>query len=515
MNLNHPSLNDVNPAQQQAVHYQDDHLLIVAGPGTGKTHTLTQRICQLTDKLRPLEKILAITFTNKAAEEMRERLRERMSGEIKNVTVGTFHSFCLQILREHIPFTNFLKNFQVASPEQIDRWAKEIWPEQPANKRAGLLNEVRDYKTKAPEEVLPTIVSTYNQYLQEKGFVDFDDLLLEAVHLLKVRDEVHRKIQRIYRFICVDEYQDINAVQHALLKTLMGSNNVLTAIGDPNQAIYGFRGSDVRFFESFSKDFPGAVTLSLAENYRSPANLLKASGQVIAGGNKFRVPELVAKIYEKGRLVFYDAPTDKAEAEYVVHQIERLIGGTSMFSVDSGRVTPSKEVKHSFADFAVLYRLNAQRRLLEEAFNRSGIPFRVSGQKSFADEELAAYRNFEESDLEKVNLMTLHAAKGLEFPVVFIVGCEKKLIPLQLENMTSDAQEERRLFYVGMTRAKENLYLIRAQRRCLYGKTYEPLPSPFLSDIAEDLKAYEAMKQKTVKKKFPEKQMDLFGVPKR
>jgi len=246
----------------------------------------------------------------------------------------------------------------------------------------------------------------------------------------------------------------------------VGSDTQITAIGDPNQAIYGFRGSDVGFFESFKDDFSGAKILSLSDNYRSSQNLLSASSQVMASARAAHVPQLVAKIYSRGKLIIKECPTDRAEAEYVVHNIEKMIGGTSMFSQDSGRVDTDEEAEVSFSDIAVLYRLKSQAYLLEEAFDRSGIPYHISGTTSKKNEDEICPTRGEDVTFEgeKVSLMTIHSAKGLEFSVVFIVGCEESILPLDLEGLTSEVDEERRLFYVGMTRAKTGLFLTKAKK---------------------------------------------------
>ncbi|MBI4550810.1 MAG: ATP-dependent helicase, partial [Candidatus Latescibacteria bacterium] len=449
----------------------------------------------------------------------------------------------------------------------------------------------------------------------------------------RANELIAAELRAAYQFVFVDEYQDINAAQHALLKELVRDGVQLTAIGDPNQAIYGFRGAESKFFVSFPADFPGATVLSLSANYRSAVDLLAASEQVIRKSGLPDVPPLVATLSHQGCLTIHEAATDRAEAEYVVHQVEKLVGGTSLFSQDSGRVAREVEAERSFGEVAVLYRLNAQRGLLEEAFQRSGIPYQVSGDRPLIAQpgvsEVTAFLRLSHSaavtpeaarrllasvvegigektasecearwrkvaasvavdslrallksrtllsdraraglsgllqgidatagqlrtsgisaalqsllalpdwlavfsadpaaeerlhklirlarlhtdvtayldhillhgdaepvglDSERVSLLTLHAAKGLEFSVVFIVGCEQQLLPLQLPDRDSDSDEERRLFYVGMTRAKERLYLVRAKRRSLFGRTYETEPSPFLSDIAEALKQYE------------------------
>jgi len=532
---------NLNPAQRKAVEHAGSHLLIIAGPGTGKTHTLTHRIAHFAQDLNPNQKFLAITFTNKAALEMRERIRRHTSDKIGQITIGTFHSFCLQILREFHEDTDLPKNFKVGSVEEIIDVTKTLWPDKTVSQRKAALEEISRWKSIHFREPAPPEVLNYNQHLRQNGLVDFDDLLLEvwksAEHSIRKWEALHQ----MYPFIFVDEYQDINPIQHALLKMWVGERGEITAIGDPNQAIYGFRGSDVEFFKTFTADFPGAQIISLADNYRSAANLLTASSQVIEKNNRFTVPPLLsfpqsirtpnlpltsstlsgdlelekkssitAQMYLEGQLVVHEAPTDKAEAEYVVHQIERLVGGTSMFSQDSGRVESQRQAERSFGDIAVLYRLNSQRYLLKEALERSGIPYEIAGDKPLEDELLPKADDKYKERTEKVLLMTLHAAKGLEFPVVFIVGCEENLLPLCFEGFETNVEEERRLFYVGMTRAKEQLYLVRANRRLLFGKTCHNAPSSFLSDIEEELKRYEEAQQLRQKNKKEDNQLNLF-----
>ena len=618
---------DVNTSQWKAVTHFGDHLLIVAGPGTGKTHTLTYRIAHFAQCFSATEDMLAITFTNRAAEELHERLRQRLQPhEADAVTVGTFHSFCLHLLRQYATATELPDQFELATEEHIETILSDLWPELSAAERKKRRQTISLWKARGVTEFVPDDVQAYNRALRRHNLLDFDDLLLETLKVLREKPAIADSVRSSYRYIFVDEYQDINAVQHQLLTELVRDGVHITAIGDPNQAIYGFRGSDPRFFDSFSKDFGAARTIYLSENYRSAVNLLTASGQVIQSGRSDGVPSLTAKIISEGRLTIHEAGTEKAEAEYVVHQIERSVGGTSMFSQDSGRVAAPQNAERSFADFAVLYRLNTQAQALREAFARSGIPFRIVGDKPLLSRkgiremidflrfangaELPAHalaellvflvdglgprtaekltagwpqrdgklsfqavrdageaaagkaapvlhdcaeiadklhdqgviaamhhlvvlpvwrekftsdselndnwqqlvrvsrlrKNFGdfldylmlqraedeyEARSEHVTLMTLHASKGLEFPVVFIVGCEQELLPLELEGYDTDMAEERRLFYVGMTRARENLYLVRAKKRTLFGKSRATKPSPFLKDIEEQLKAYE------------------------
>ncbi len=568
----------LNASQWEAVCRRGSHLLIVAGPGTGKTHTLIHRIEHVLKDLTPGQKILAITFTHKAADEIEERLGARLLEPDARIFVGTFHRFCLAYLRHHIEETDLPAHFGIAVEQDAEDAARQLWPTAGARERKKKLEEISLWKTGRSQEEPPPQVSAYNALLRANGLLDYDDLLIETNALLA------RQARSPYGFVLVDEYQDINALQQALLKRLVGPGVLLTAIGDPNQSIYSFRGAQARFFRTFAEDFSGAETVVLSDNYRSSPNLLKACGQVVAKGNGFDLPPLTAQIYTQGRLVIHGAPSDKAEAEYVVHQIEKMVGGTSLFSRDSGRVTGMAQEERGFGDIAVLYRLNAQRKVLEEALFRHGIPYEVSGDKPFgqqrpvpqwletltgqvgqgqterggkslaqAAEEMEGMdvwqRAFDQHpewredfqrfkrmccrcgtveelvDLlalqrpedtidrraQKVHLLTLHASKGLEFPVVFITGCEEGLAPLSLDGMVSDPEEERRLFYVGMTRAKRSLFLTYAQRRRLWGSRMEQRPSRYLEDIEHQLKEYEqAQPFKREKGRSLEKQLDLF-----
>jgi DNA helicase-2/ATP-dependent DNA helicase PcrA len=506
---------DVNEAQWQAINHEGGHLLIVAGPGTGKTHTLIHRIARIVGQSPAGQKILAITFTNKAAQEMQERLHHRFAILSPQIFVGTFHSFCLSILKEFRNLTSLPNNFRVASSEEIDKEAKDIWPNLTRKQRSAYLDEISRFKSIQFDQDQPDFAKEYQDILHAKGLVDYDDLLLQAVRLLKDHNDVAQQLGRRYGHVFVDEFQDINPIQYELLKVLLSHGPIMTGIGDPHQAIYGFRGSDAGFFDRFIADHAPVRTLSLTANYRSSANLLTASSQVIRKSRQFPVAELTAQIYVEGRLTVHACSSDKAEAEYVVHQIERMVGGTSMFSQDSGRALTHEEASVSFGDIAILYRLNSQARLLEQALERSGIPYHLVKKAAEADPQeqdvVCPARDEERSyEAEKVQLMTMHASKGLEFPVVFMLGCEETLLPLQLESLVSDEEEERRLFYVAMTRAKHRLYLLRAKRRVLYGKTLVNNPCPFLKDIEEALKHYEQESTRKPRPKDRQQQLDFF-----
>ena len=491
-----PIADDLNEAQQQAVTYSGGHLLIVAGPGTGKTHTLIRRIAHTVPSLQSGAKILAITFTNKAAGQMKSRLAALGFSEEK-VFIGTFHAFCLNLLRQYWAHTALPKDFKIASAEEVQGLGFG---------KAGLEKISRMKSTQLaiqPDEEY----KSYQRALRQRGWMDFDDILREALTLLE-EEAIAGEIRSLYGRIFVDEYQDINIIQNALLRELAGENGIVTAIGDPHQSIYGFRGSEVKLFNRFAQDFPDAKTLYLNVNYRSSANLLAASSQVITGNCHSRESgnpdtpqkfELIAKIYGEGKLVIHQAATDRAEADYVAAQIEKMVGGMHMMS--------ARGAQRSFGDIAVLYRLNAQRHAIAQALDHLGIPYQVSAKPpkpaAYSDDAaLGQYEEILDYSVEKVSLLTVHAAKGLEFPVVFMVGCEDKLLPLNTAGMQSDPQEERRLFYVGMTRAKECLHLSYANRRQLFGQTIFHGPSPFLSDIEEKLKAYETARRREKVKKI-------------
>ncbi|MDE2223307.1 MAG: ATP-dependent helicase [Candidatus Omnitrophica bacterium] len=478
---------DLNESQWQAVRHEGPHLLITAGPGTGKTHTLTRRIARSVPSLKSGEAILAITFTNKAARQMQERLTA-LGAARSQVFIGTFHAFCLKLLRDHLEHTGLPKDFKVAVPEDISGFDKETLERISLIKSSQLaLEGDGDFKA-------------YQRYLRQNNWIDFDDILREALILLE-DEAVAGPLRRRFRHIFVDEYQDSNIVQNALLKILVRDGVLLTAIGDANQSIYGFRGSRVELFRRFEKDFSPSTILTLQDNYRSAPSLLKASGQVMGG------IQLLAGLETEGKLVIHQAATDRAEADYVAHHIEKLIGGMDM--------NTSRRAVRSLGDIAVLYRLNAQRHAVAQALEHLGIPFQTAQKpkkpQEYSDEAILGQSEEEmEFNVEKVSLMSLHAAKGLEFPVVFIMGCEKNLLPLDLSGMKGDPEEERRLFYVGMTRAKEHLFLTHAKRRQLFGRTMIQEPSPFLADIAEDLKAYEAARRQAPKKGPDAAQMKLF-----
>lgn len=496
---------NLNPAQQTAVDHTGSRLLIIAGPGTGKTHALTHRIAACIKYLKDNEQILAITFTKKAANEFFSRLKN-LKCDLSTIEAGTFHSFCLKILKRYYKEAGLNENFNVIEEEKINGILKELWPEQSNRERMQIYDRISLYKSSQFDEDIPSEVLLYNNVLANRNMLDFDDILLKVYRLLKSNPAILEHYQQTYPYIFIDEYQDVNNIQHQLLKMWAGTGNHLTAIGDPNQAIYGFRGSNITFFESFAQDFAPATQLSLNENFRSLSFIIEASNQIMQKSASKYIPEVTSNIHSEGKIVIHQAATEKAEAEFVVHTIEKLLGGTSMFSQDTKRVGRNDLGEVSFGDIAVLYRLNSQSRALKEAFDRSGMPYHIATKES--EDDVCPLRTIEaDIDVEKISFLTLHAAKGLEFPVVFMSGCEENILPLHLEGLASNPEEERRLFYVGMTRAKYRLYLLSCHKRFLWGKLFQNKLSPFVQDIEDRLKEEERQK---IKKKKMETQLSLF-----
>ena len=618
-------LSGLNPHQQEAVLCVDQPLIILAGPGTGKTRTLTHRIAYLIAEMGiNAQSILAITFTNKAAREMAQRLEKLLGTKTTDqITIKTFHAFGVMILRKVAASIGINPNFAICNDSDRKAILKQINPNLHDKEASEYLEKLSAVKSKLltadtqahnRDIVEDEIYTAYELALRKNNLLDFDDLIVKPVQLFEQHPEILKRYQDRFRFISVDEYQDINFAQYRLLRSLTGTQTNLSVIGDADQAIYGFRGANREYFIRFHQDYPNAKTIHLAKNYRSIQPILNASSQVIAKSSERKPIEIWSELVSHTKLDIYQAPTDKAEAEYVVHQIEKMVGGTSYFSLDSGRVNDEDGAAgRSFSDFAVLYRISAQSRLLIEAFQRSGMPFQSAGQIPFFErkeiqeilyflwliynpdsnfhrekiatqfrqtniflqkliesastqtisnliksihEFLQVYYLVEKNSVDnsddnrnelvkrliaraspfenrlgdflqtitlqketddydpradRVALMTLHASKGLEFPVVFIVGCEENLIPYQRKGKIFDLEEERRLFYVGMTRAQEKLILTHSKKRFLFGQFLENKSSRFLDDIENALKELKKMEyKKSVKEKKESGQLKLF-----
>ncbi|MGB5746725.1 MAG: UvrD-helicase domain-containing protein [Desulfobacterales bacterium] len=670
------AIDKLNSEQRRAVNHPGGPLLIIAGPGTGKTRTLTHRIAHLImEKGVSPQNILAVTFTNKAAAEMRARLNHLMGNPPSLPLVATFHSFCFSILNDQkikpsgivdedhrrALISEAIKRYS-SGDTQVDFKPREILHRIIAAKQQVLSPDefAELHFGDSESEVISGIYRIYQQLLAIQGFCDFEDLIFNIVRLLESKSNQSRRYQKNYQHIYVDEYQDLNQAQYRIIRALAPDEAAikdLCVIGDPDQSIYGFRGSDTAYFKHFVGDYPGAKVIRLTRNYRSTQTILKASFNVIQdhrldsddGGRTYSQIDGIKAVS------ILELTTEKAEAESIARIITQQIGGTGFHSIDTGIVTDANLVKaRSYSDFAVLYRTHAQHQALADVFDKQGIPFQVAsrekalnqaglpelisflkvieGDGGFFDIEkivqlalpgfgLSALGQFKDwclqnrfalqeglkkavrfpvpglkasrqqvlndfsnqisqykmdmsamlvadrlrflekntglsrilnkdaaireafdgliefarhfkSDpteffaavalhtdtdvyahrVEKVSLMTMHAAKGLEFPVVFIAGCEQGFIPFKPHGGSKlvDMAEERRLFYVAMTRAMVRLYLTRAKKRRIYGQTELRVLSPFVADIENQLKKDETPLPKKKKTVTDHKQLKLF-----
>ena len=674
----------LNPQQREAVFQIKGPLLVLAGAGSGKTSVLVNRIAymikygnayhservpaNLTEEdielmhkaaagaaVTPEEQdrlctvmrdnpvhpssILAITFTNKAAREMKERLENMLGEGLEGIWVGTFHAACVRILRKHIDKLGYSRNFVIFDTTDQQALAKDCIKELKLNESNFPVREVLSKISRAKDELrepqnyareagsdyrlgkIAAIYELYQKKLKSNNALDFDDIIMQTIRLFVDNPDVMEEYQLKFRYILVDEYQDTNYAQYMLVNLLSRNFRNLCVVGDDDQSIYSFRGADIRNILEFEKDFSDTKVIKLEQNYRSTGTILDAANNVIKQ-NHGRKSKKLWTTNEKGeKIQYYEAEDEREEASYITREIERLV----------------KEEGKKYSDFALLYRVNAQSRALEEAFMRSGIPYRVFGGLKFYDrkeikdiiaylrliqnpsddvalkriinvpkrgignttlgtaEELASERNcsifaivssaseipelkraadklvafadmiagfkalseslsvselinevinksgildelqaedteesrtrvenirelisgaidFEaqseekgleaylanvslvmdidtmESEKDYVALMTLHSAKGLEFPVVFIPGFEEGVFP-GLRSMESDAalEEERRLCYVGITRAMEKLYFTSTHARTLFGSTSYNRCSRFMDDIPDDL----------------------------
>ncbi len=651
------SENLLNLEQQKAINSTNRPLLMEAGPGTGKTHTLTQKIASLIkNNYADPKQILALTFTTKAAQEMRQRIENLISKDDLNqnpisksefvrnlqekrqdVFISTFHGFCLMVLKEYTDFKcaiaddilrkafiqkafeltmndntskndkNNLDQNELNPNNLIDKIDKKISAStvelQISMIKQGLTLNDQDHHT------ANIILQKYQKLLSFYQLVDFDDLILIVLDRLQKdngNSSILDKLKSRFTHIFVDEYQDINKSQYQLVKLLAGNGQNLCVIGDPDQSIYGFRGADNQYFKRFEHDYPNTEKIIFKRNYRSTETILKASFQLISnkkGDPNFIQDKLFSGIEGEQHINIVQAASEESQAVMVGKTVERLVGGISMFSMDSGKADSSIKDEYSFSDIAVLYRTKKQSEVLSKVFEKAGIPFQtadrenifvqkgikelisclrmVIGKETFYDhdvlssyskkisdisfqlmrdkttleflrtviellsldkilnknrkimeiadlflkeaqkypepalfyEQIAMKRDIDTVDYgaEKVSLMTMHASKGLEFKVVFIAGCENGLIPfLNPNGKCENIDEERRLFYVAMTRAKEILYLCHAKKRQIFGKTVISDRSPFLDDIEESLKQYNRSKFKKTEKTSCKEQLELF-----
>jgi len=636
-------LDDLNEQQKQAVMSVDGPVLVLAGPGSGKTRVLTYRIAYLVQEMNiyPFH-ILAVTFTNKAAGEMKERTEQLLGGTLGGATIGTFHSICARWLRREAEWIGLNPHYHIYdSTDQTSAMRaalKDLRINEKSYTPRSLLQVVsraknalilpdelsaRNYR----EEIARRAYERYQQILQENDALDFDDLLLRAAFMFRDHPEILQRYRERYQYVMVDEFQDTNSVQYQLVRQLAGNDGNIFVVGDEDQSIYRFRGADFRNVLRFRQDYPGVKVILLEENYRSTGTILQVANAIISH-NRQRVGKTLRTSRENGPLVtVHNAYNETEEADYVCSEIRRL----------------QREEGYTPGDFAVMYRTNAQSRALEEAFVTRGMPYRLVGATRFyarkeikdalaylrivhnpgdeisllrvinmpprgigektiaalltwsrqvnmtvyealqtwrtAPEQLPVqpdlptraqrllrdfatmwaawvdvaqqvsvpllldrilsdidlynyllHKDGDESRWENVQelrsvaadtapldpeealtffleevtlvsevdnlpegtnvptLLTLHMAKGLEFPVVFITGVEDGILPhTRSLDSPDEMEEERRLFYVGVTRAKDHLYLLHTFQRTLWGQEQIATPSRFLRDIPREL----------------------------
>ncbi len=635
---------NLNPAQKEAVETIEGPVLILAGPGSGKTRVITHRVAYLIKVcgINP-HRIMAVTFTNKAAREMEERLKSLISSSVSDLTLGTFHAICARILRREGKTIGIDPGFIIYDEEDqlnlIKRALQELNLDPKKFVPRAILSAISSSKSRmlAPQdfttgsrsyfdEVVGRVYARYQQLLAESQALDFDDLLMRTVALFRGHPEVLKKYQERYIHVLVDEFQDTNLTQYELIKQITGKYRNICVVGDPDQSIYSWRYADVRNILNFEKDFPDTKVILLEQNYRSTKRILETASHVIQANHQ-RKPKELWTDNERGELTtLIETYTEQEEAQFVVKEIEHL--------VDTG--------EFKMGDCAVMYRTNAQSRVIEEAFVRYGLPYKlVAGTRFYERREIkdiisylrliqnpndsvslmriinipgrgigqhsldelaswaksqgisqsealrrladpdidtsqlpfsvrvaktlgnfgallksliddsrtldlvdffdrvvdkSGYKNYilgeEDGDerwdnvmelrtvaeeyrelgpgeglasflegvalvsdvdslkesTDKVTLITLHQAKGLEFGIVFIVGVEEGLLPhFKTFDDPVQMEEERRLCYVGITRAKRKVYLVHAFRRSLMGRSTVNKPSRFLQDIPRNL----------------------------
>lgn len=638
--LSNSFLKELNKQQLEAVKYIDGQLAVFAGAGSGKTRVITYKIAYLLSLGISIDNILAVTFTNKAANEMKERLEKLLGISVKNLWIGTFHSICLKILRMFGNSLGIRNNFVIFDEEDSLSLVKEVMKElnidiKKINPKA-VFNAISDSKINLVtcqeysnfrdsnyfSKIVSSVYSLYEEKITQNNALDFDDLIVKTVDLFKENKDVLSSFQEMFKYIFVDEYQDINYAQYMFIKLLSNGSNKITIVGDDDQSIYSFRGANPSIMFKFGEEFPEAKIIKLEQNYRSTENILSVANSVV-NNNKNRNKKILWTNKEIGIPVqLIQAANERDEAQKIVRIIEDKV----------------KHEGRKLSDFLVLYRLNAQSRNFEEALIASSVPYQIFGgfkfyhRKEIKDflaylriidnpddrisilrvinypkrnigavfinkiESIASEKNisfldaakiltemedfkprgkkglsefleiidktkeefgkvsllqlaqnllkrmqlrdiltqefpeyvaqekienieelltaidrfehesedkslqaflsqisllsdvdsFSESN-EKVTLMTLHSAKGLEFPVVFLVGLEEGIFPHYLSNNNNNAlEEERRLCYVGITRAKEELYLSYALSRELYGKVNKFSRSRFIDEIPDD-----------------------------
>ncbi|AYD39509.1 DNA helicase PcrA [Clostridium fermenticellae] len=400
----------LNNEQYEAAMTVEGPLLILAGAGSGKTRVLTYRIAHMIENLHIYpSKILAITFTNKAANEMKERVRKLVGNKVDNMWISTFHSSCVRILRREIDRLGYNKNFAIYDSYDQKALIKQCMQEVDINDKnitdKEIINRISDQKDNliSPEEYkkknennfriskIADVYLLYQKKLKNNNALDFDDLIYKTVELFKKNPDVLEFYQRKFQYIMVDEYQDTNRCQYEFLRLLAAEHNNICAVGDDDQCIYQWRGADIRNILDFEKDYPNTKIVKLEENYRSKANILNAANDVIKNNVNRKIKKLRTENGSGEKIKIYRAQSDIDEAVYVSSKIKKMV-----------------ESKRKYKDFAILYRTNAQSRIFEEVFIKEGIPYRIIGGLKFYDrkeiKDIMAYLKFINNPLDDVSL---------------------------------------------------------------------------------------------------------------
>ncbi|MBU0579132.1 ATP-dependent helicase [Patescibacteria group bacterium] len=531
-------LDQLNLEQLEVVKEIDSHLLIIAGPGTGKTKVLTTKALHLISSGVDPDQILALTFTKKAASEMKERVGVFAKGK-QQPFVGTFHGFA-----HHLLLTFYAQEIEVMSQEKQLEIVKQIKQQfQLKGIKVQEILRLISLKKQAAEQKFPdwveTVTTVYDQTLINQSLLDFDDLLIKAKELL-LKPEANLN----FKYVLVDEFQDTNQLQYQLLKLLIKPQTRVIVVGDPLQSIYGFRGSSSEIFDIFYQDF-SPQKIVLKNNYRNPAQIINISHSLFPHS-----PILESKQKNSGKITLIKTLNEYTEADYILSLIEARVGGTDLLSCAQREHQEALDKQARFSDFAVMFRTHHLARALEQKFLDSGIPFQKIGAQSplaqpeaqivieklkvsenyqqkvsqivgenkellsllmqFDDQKDGCkkaldYINYLESHdyyderADKVTLLTMHAAKGLEFKYVYICGFEDEIIPLIKKDKELDLEEEKRLFYVALTRVKKEAFLFYTMKR----QRKKTTVSRFLSELDQNYltKVIDPKIEKTFKKR--------------
>jgi DNA helicase-2/ATP-dependent DNA helicase PcrA len=460
-------LEGLNSAQKEAVETIEGPLLVLAGAGSGKTRVITRRMAYLLSQgVRP-ESVLAVTFTRKAAEEMKARVSELLGTTLRSLTVSTFHSLGYRIIREQAFRLNLGPRLSICEEKDrfglVGRLLGELDLERPLGIEA-VLSRISRAKNEGvtpeaylegagsrTERVIAHIYARYQEALRERNAIDLDDMVLLPVTLLAGHERLRQAYARRWRFLLIDEYQDTNAGQYRLTKLLAGDRKNVCAVGDDDQSIYGFRGADVERVLSFEEDFEGARVIRLEVNYRSSEEIVRLGSAVIERAEKRYEKRLVPALGPSGPVDWTTTPSEDEEAGLIAEEVQALHAGAGV----------------RFGEMAVLVRVERDGSGVMHALRRENIPCQ-RGQGRRED--------------DGVSVLTIHQSKGLEFPVVFLPAMEDGTLPhyYALEDGQEAIEEERRLLYVAITRAKARLFL----SSCGSRNRHERRPSRFLSDIS-------------------------------